>query len=143
MSDNDSQETTESVDTTEGTEQVEAQEPDTEVTDDQEPDTFPRAYVEDLRRENADYRTRAKAADDLARRLHTELVRATGRLADPTDMPFDAEHLDGPERLASALDALLEAKPHLKARKVTGSIGQGESGGSGSFSLLDAMRSGA
>ena len=107
------------------------------------PDVFPREYVEKLRTENADYRNRAKTADDLAKRLHTELVRATGKLADPTDMPFDTEHLDDPEKLAAAIEALVEAKPHLRARRVVGAVGQGESGGSGTFSLLDAMRSGA
>ena len=50
---------------------------------DDEPDTFPRHHVEDLRRENARYRQRAQKADSYAQRLHTELVRATGRLARP------------------------------------------------------------
>lgn len=111
-----------------------------EHTEDTEPDTFPREYVENLRKENADYRTRAKTADDLAKRLHTELVRATGKLADPTDLPFDAAHLDDPDTLAAAVDALIEAKPHLKARKVTGNVGQGESGGSAGVDLLSIMR---
>ncbi len=59
--------------------------PDTET----EPETFPREVVEKLRQENGKYRQRAQRADDLARRLHTELVRATGRLADPSDLEFD------------------------------------------------------
>ena len=143
MSDNDSQDT----DTTTSTEDVEQTDTQaqTEGTEQAttEPDTFPREYVENLRKENADYRTRAKTADDLAKRLHTELVRSTGKLADPTDMPFDTEHLDDPEKLAAAIEALVEAKPHLRARRVVGAVGQGESGGSGTFSLLDAMRSGA
>jgi len=49
-------------------------------------DTFPRSYVVKLRTENAQYRERARSADTYAERLHTELVRATGRLADPTDL---------------------------------------------------------
>src|SRR5699024_1753562 len=36
---------------------------------DEEPDTFPREYVEKLRDENARYRQRAGTADDLARRV--------------------------------------------------------------------------
>lgn len=117
---------------------------DTTVEDtstDTEPDTFPRQYVEDLRAENARYRTEAKTAEALGKRLHTEIVRATGKLADPTDLPFDADHLDDPDKLAADIDALLESKPHLKARRITGNIGQGESGGAnGSVSLLGLMR---
>lgn len=68
------------------------------ATDDETPqaeaETFPRKVVEDLRRENANYRTRAQRADDLAARLHTSLVAATGRLADPSDLTFDESHLD-------------------------------------------------
>lgn len=67
-------------------------------------------------------------ADDLARRLHTELVRATGKLQDPTDLPFDAEHLDDPEKLSAAIDALIETKPHLKLRKLSGYAGLGVKG---------------
>ena len=37
-----------------------------------------------------------------AQRLHTELVRATGKLADPTDLEFAEEHLDDPDALAAA-----------------------------------------
>ena len=101
-------------------------------------DTFPRSYVEELRQENGKHRQRAR---ELGERLHVELVRATGLLADPTDLPFDADHLDNPDKLAEAIDALLAAKPHLKARRVTGSVGQGESGKSTSVSLIDLMRS--
>ncbi|QKT08042.1 hypothetical protein HUN08_13250 [Gordonia sp. X0973] len=86
---------------------------------------FSEDYVRSLRKENARYRQRAKEADTLAERLHVELVRATGRLADPGDLAFAPEHLDDPEKLTAALDALLEAKPHFAARKVAGDIGQG------------------
>lgn len=90
--------------------------------------TFPREYVEKLRKENAGYRERAGQADALAARLHTTLVTATGRLADPTDLPFDAAHLDDPEALTEAIDALLARKPHLASRRVGGDIGQGAGG---------------
>jgi hypothetical protein len=65
-------------------------------------------------------------ADDLARRLHTELVRATGKLQDPSDLLFDAAHLDDADKLSADIDALLTAKPHLKRRKITGDAGQGQ-----------------
>lgn len=99
-----------------------------EATDDEqetEPDTFPREYVEQLRKEAADARVRAKRGDDLGRRLHVALVAATGRLADPDDLPYDDAHLDDPEALTAALDALLDRKPHLASRRVSGGIGQG------------------
>ena len=77
-------------------------------------DTFPRAYVEELRKESAGYRTRVK---DLETKLHRLQVEQTGALADPADLEFDAAHLEDPEALQAAIDALLEAKPHLKARR--------------------------
>lgn len=132
--------TTETHDETEGTTTAPDEDVDQADTPN-EPDTFPREVVEDLRRENAKYRQRAQRADELAKRLHTELVRATGRLADPTDLPFDETHLDDPDALATAVDALLQAKPHLASRRPVGDIGQGHRGpASGSFSLLDMLK---
>ncbi|WP_024444373.1 hypothetical protein [Mycolicibacterium iranicum] len=97
----------------------------TQDDDGDQPETFPREYVEKLRKESAGYRERAQQADVLAQRLHTALVAATGRLADPTDLPFDAEHLDDSDALNAAIDALVERKPHLKSRRVVGDVGQG------------------
>lgn len=106
-----------------------------------DPETFPREYVEKLRTENGKYRQRAGEADTLAQRLHTELVRATGKLADPTDLPFDEDHLADPDKMVAAIDELLEAKPHLATRRPSGDIGQGQRGpASGSFSLLDMLK---
>lgn len=106
-----------------------------------DPETFPREVVEKLRQENGKYRQRAGQADELAKRLHTELVRATGRLADPTDLPFDEDHIADPGTLTAALDELLDAKPHLATRKPAGDIGQGNRGASsGNFSLLDILK---
>ena len=102
----------------------------TDTTDEDqgdEGDTFPRSYVEKLRAESARYRERARNADAYAERLHTELVRATGRLADPTDLKFNEDHLDDPDALAAAVDDLLARKPHLASRRPTGEIGQGAS----------------
>lgn len=93
-------------------------------------ETFPRSYVERLRDENAKYRQRAGRSDELAERLHRELVARLGRLADPADLPYDEAHLDDPEALTAAVDGLLSAKPHLASRKPTGSVGQGIMSGS-------------
>ena len=61
----------------------------------------------------------------MARRQHLELVRATGRLADPTGLPFDANHLEDVSILDAALDDLLGRTPHLASRRPSGDIGQG------------------
>ncbi|OBB42697.1 hypothetical protein [Mycobacterium sp. 852002-51961_SCH5331710] len=116
--------------------------PDVDSPDEAEPtpeDMYPRRIVEELRQENGKYRQRASG---YAQRLHVELVRATGRLADPTDLPYDAAHLDDPETLTAAIDALLEAKPHLESRRPVGDIGQGHKGEkTAEFSLMDRLRS--
>ncbi|BBZ04883.1 hypothetical protein MCHIJ_43200 [Mycolicibacterium chitae] len=120
--------------------QPDAEAGQTEAGPDDEPDTFPRSYVEELRQENGRYRQRAQQADEYARRLHTELVRATGRLADPTDLAFDPDHLDDSDKLSRTIDELLASKPHLAARKPTGDIGQGMSGGTSTVDLAAILR---
>ncbi len=116
------------------------------LADNGDGDTFPRTYVEELRKENADYRTKAKAAEDradtLARKLHTALVAATNRLENPADLPYNAEHLEDSGQLDAALDALLTDRPYFAKRVVKGDAGQGARGNAGSgFNLLELMRS--
>lgn len=106
-------------------------------------ETFPRDYVVKLRDENAKYRQRAADRDEIATRLHTALVAATGRLADPTDLAFADEHLSDPEVLTAAVDALLQAKPHLASRKPSGDIGQGVSAVADTFSLSGLLKNNA
>lgn len=103
-------------------------------------DMFPRDVVEKLRRENAAARTKAKDRDTLAQRLHRVLVEQTGRLADPTDLPFDEAHLADPEALTAAIDELLTRKPHLAARTFHGNIGQGATTGPASIDLAAILR---
>lgn len=104
--------------------------------------TFSRTYVEKLRRENAGYRERANQADELARRLHTALVTATGRMADPTDLPFNTTHLDDETALTDAIEELLAKKPHLASRRPFGDVGQGNRGKAGepAVNLADMLR---
>ncbi|MFN8102746.1 MAG: hypothetical protein U0Q20_14310 [Mycobacterium sp.] len=133
--------TTETTDVPADTGPDDAEQADESSTDETEPDTFPRHVVEELRKENGRYRKRAGQADELAQRLHTELVRATGRLADPSDLPFLEENIDDPDKLDAAIDVLLEAKPHLATRKPAGDIGQGNRGGAPQpVSLLQMLR---
>lgn len=107
-------------------------------------ETFDREYVSKLRSEAAKARTRAKVADDYAQRLHTALVTADGRLADPADLPFSEDHLTDHEKLTAAIDALLEAKPHFRSRKPAAGtdIGQGQRGPAAAPapSLIGAIR---
>lgn len=127
--------------TAEDTSETEAEEDGNDDQADDDADTFPRAYVEKLRAQNARYRERAKTAEGYAKRLHTEIVRATGRLADPTDLEFDEDHLDDPDALAAALDDLLTRKPHLASRKPVGDIGQGARGsGTEQVGLLSILK---
>lgn len=142
MQENDTTETEVVVDTDEQTEDV-AETTDTEPEETEEPETFPRDYVEKLRKENARYRERAQQSDALAARLHTALVTATGRLADPTDLPFDEAHLDDEEALTTAIDDLVSRKPHLASRKPSGDVGQGVGGTVKNVDLAEILRAGA
>lgn len=118
-------------------------EPADERTVDDDADTFPRAYVDKLRKEAADARVKAKDRDEIAARLHTSLVAASGRLADPSDLPFDEAHLSDPDALTAALDELLARKPHLASRRPVGDIGQGVSAVTSSVDLAGILRANA
>lgn len=109
-----------------------------------EQDTFPRSYVERLRQEAAEARVKAKKADDLAREVFTLRVAATGRLADPNDLPYDDAAFEDPAKLDAAIDELLQAHPHYAARTPRGDIGQGASKSDiGSVDLAAILRAGA
>lgn len=122
-------------------------EPDPDVGE-PEPDpaaeTFPRNYVDKLRRQNAEHRKRATAAaeetDRLARALFTERVAALGLLADPTDLAYDADVLDSPDALRAATEALLADRPHLRTRRITQRVGQGTPPAADTVSLAAILR---
>ncbi|WP_273491520.1 hypothetical protein [Gordonia otitidis] len=113
-------------------------EPESESRSD-EPDTFDRAYVEDLRKESAGYRTQVR---ELQQQLHRVKVEQTGKLADPSDLEFDPAHLDDPDALLAAIEALLADRPHLKARRFdpAGAAQGPKQGGGGQVNLADIMR---
>lgn len=112
----------------------------TDATNDDDPETFPREYVVKLREEAAKHRQRAADRDDLAQRLHAALVTATGRLADPSDLAYDDEHLADPDTLTTAIDDLLARKPHLASRRVVGDVGQGATKGDDPVDLAGLLR---
>lgn len=91
---------------------------------------FDAAYVSKLRQEAADNRVKAKRADDLARQVVRAMARADGRLIDADDLAFDVAFIDDDgmvdsDRVVTAIDALVERKPHLAARRPDGPIPQG------------------
>lgn len=112
-------------------------------------ESFPAAYVKKLRKENADYRTRAGRADELeeknsamAIRLHSALVARDGRLANPDDLPFNPDHLEDEAALTAAITDLIRSRPGLKARSAGGDIGHGNRGTANHKrpSLIDMIR---
>ena len=118
-----------------------------EDEDDEDGDTLPRSYVKRLRERSAGYRTRANAAEaraaELERALFTERVRALDVLADPTDLPFDADMLDDPDALREAVDSLVASRPHYRRRGVATGTGSREEHSGPGVSLLGLMRGGA
>ncbi len=112
------------------------------------PEVFDRAYVQKLREEAAGHRVKAKRTDALNARLATAHAALTGKLADPTDLPFTDDLLDDDglvdeDKVRAAVDALLERKPHLASRRPTGDVGQGARPTEPEFSLAGLLRAGA
>ena len=110
-------------------------------------DSFPRSYVKRLRERSAGYRARAKSAEqrtaELEQALFTERVRALDVLADPADLPFDADLLDDPDALADAVHALVKDRPHYRRRGTTDSTTTGardRNSNAGTVSLTGIMR---
>lgn len=134
--------------TPEATEVTEAPESAPETPEVEEPtkelegETFSKEYVAKLRKEAAENRVRAKRADELGAALFIERVRATGKLADPTDLPVDLELLDDADALSEAIGTLLAKKPHLASRTPRGNVGQGSTGAGGNVDLAAMLRAG-
>ena len=97
-----------------------------------------------LRREAARRERPLPRACEERRRLRQAVAhragRATGRLADPTDLEFADDHLDDPDALAAAIDDLLARKPHLASRRPTNEIGQGDTPSTATVDLAAILR---
>lgn len=108
------------------------------------PATFTREYVESLRTENAGHRTRNREmeamASELSAALWVERVAALNLLADPADLPVDTDILHDRDAIEAAARALIEAKPHLRTRRITQRVGQGEGTADTPISLLSLLR---
>lgn len=114
--------------------------PEEGSSSDDEPETFPREYVEKLRKEAADNRAKAKRVDELAERLFRHQVAATGLLQDANDLPFDSSLLDDTDGLQTAIEALLATHPHYAKRTPRGTVGQGSTASAPAVSLVDMLR---
>jgi hypothetical protein len=124
------------------------EEPPTVSDETVEQETFDRAYVQKLRDEAAGHRVKAKRADGLAAALVTAQAALTGRMADPTDLPYDEELLDDDglvdnDKVTAAVEDLLRRKPHLAARRPHGDVGQGARPESSEVGLASLLRRGA
>jgi hypothetical protein len=133
---------------TEADETPDASTEETNDTEALEAKTFPLDYVEKVRRESAGYRDRAKTAearaDELARALFTARVTATGKVENPAEIAYNADILDDADALSQAIDDAITERPYIKARKVTGSVGQGSRGDDvAQFSLLHRLKGNA
>lgn len=96
----------------------------------EEPDTFPRAYVEQLRSEAKEGRIKAAKMDEANARLIAAYAQATGRLLDTDALPLSPDLLDDngladPAKVSAAVDELLAAKPFLAKRTPTTPIALG------------------
>jgi len=114
-----------------------------------EPESFfSREYVSQIRQEAADRRKAAaeaaQRADDLSRQLFLAKVAATGKMADPNDVPYSPDLVADDEALTAAIDATLAAHPHYASRRPAPgtNIGQGPQGSpvAPPPSLIDAIR---
>jgi hypothetical protein len=100
-------------------------------------ETFSKDYVEKLRKEAAEHRTRAQRADALHARVLDMAIREATRdlLADPEDIylsnaePVEWEDEDGipdPDKIRAVAEALVKDKPYLtKPKRPAGDVGQG------------------
>jgi hypothetical protein len=107
-----------------------------------------RTEIRRLRDESATHRVSSRRADTLAEWLVTAYAAAAGLLADPADLAFDVALLDDdglpdPARVATAVDDLLAARPHLASRTPRGSIDQGARDDTPDVSLVGLLRAGA
>lgn len=73
-------------------------------------------------------------------RLHTELVRVTGKLADPTDIAFDPERLDDVENWQKQSTNCQRGKHTSPLGVLSGKSGKGPSPTTGTVDLAAILR---
>lgn len=106
------------------------------MSEEEDSDSFPRSYVEKLRKESQGLRDRLREAEDatqtmtdeleqVRRQLHKALVERDGRLVDADALEYSQDHLSDPDALSAAVGELLAAKPYLSAKRFQGTVHQG------------------
>lgn len=106
---------------------------------------FDAEYVGKLRQEAAEARMKAKRTDALSSELLKAWTALDGRLIDPEDLTLDKSMLneDGSldrAKVTAALDALIERKPHLAARRPVNPLPQGATPESEPVNLAALLR---
>jgi len=116
--------------------------------EEQEEQSFPLTYVQELRQEAAEHRTRAARADTYRDALRAAVLDAAsaGALREPLPWSDDYDNpetgLPDAERIAAAVEELAAAKPWLA--KPSGDVGQGFRGEeSDTVNLAEVLRAGA
>jgi hypothetical protein len=114
----------------------------------EEQDTFPRDYVEKLRKESADYRTRAQRAEEAEKRLHDLAVAqaVSGILVSADELHWREEFADPDgwpdhDKIRAAAEDLVQQRPYLG--RPSGDVGQGRHDDEQEVSLLGLLRQGA
>lgn len=75
------------------------------------------------------------------KKLHSALVAIDGRLANPEDLPFNADHLESELAMDLAITDFLKSHPTLKKNYVAGDVGQGARGSENKpVDLIELMR---
>jgi len=116
---------------------------------DQEPETFTREYVQQLRTENAAARVRATHGDEAITRLRALAIEqaVSGILMAPDDLAWrddlaDEAGFPDHDKIIAAAEELIAKKPHLA--RVRGDVGQGQRGDAlPPVSLSGLLRAGA
>lgn len=140
--------TEEIVEAEEATDVVQPEEDQTQQEQD-DANTFDRAYVEKLRAEAADHRTSRKDAEERLERVTQEYrtvavaQAVSGLLVDADDLAWSDDYLtdDGlvdAEKVREAATALVVSKPHLG--RVRGEVGQGYKPVSDAVDLASLIR---
>lgn len=120
--------------------ELEDEQPDEDELEDEDEQPDPAPDLSRARKQAARYRRQLRETEAA---LWSERVSALGVLADPDDLPFDAEALHDPDRLRELADELVTRKPHLRSRRIRERAGQGEGTGADGVNLAAMLARGA
>lgn len=95
-----------------------------------EAETYSADSVRELRAESAERRVKAKRVDEANARLARAYAQQDGRLIEPGELTYgdhllNDDSLVDPDKVSSAIDALLTAKPYPATQRPSQTIAQG------------------